>query len=220
VQIQDTVDEQWIVAHGPYLDANPSKTDDRLAINNPPNNPGSYFAGWHSDKGNPTDFGVYFAIPDAPGTWVYLVGVADGMYWRLYENGVDVSDVLDTNMPSGAIPANGGWAIGGRWDPSLGVINPSLNGSINNVAIYDHALTPTIIWQHYQIGLTGVYVPLTMLLQKSGTNVTVSWTSGYLQEATNSAGSWTYADTNTVTSPYTIPATNAAMFYRATLTPP
>jgi hypothetical protein len=214
VQVQDTTDEQWIVAHGPYIDANPSKTDDRLAIN-----AGNYFAGWHNDKATPTDFGVNFAIPDAPGTWVYLVGVADGTYWRLYENGVDVADLLDTNTPSGAIPANGGWAIGGRWDPSLGVRNPSMTGSVNNVAIYDHALSPATILQHYQIGLAGVATP-TMAIQRSGVNVVVSWTSGFLLEATSITGPWTYADTNTVTSPYTFGATNAAKFYRATLTPP
>jgi hypothetical protein len=215
VKIQDTSDEQWIVAHGPYIDANPSKTDDRLAIKD-----GNYFAGWYSDKPTPTDFGVTLAIPDAPGTWVHLVGVADGTYWRLYENGVDVADLLDTNTPSGAIPANGGWAIGGRWDPSLGVIYPSLNGSINNVAIYDHALSPATIQQHYQIGLTGAATPPSMSIQKSGANVSVSWTAGFLQTATSITGPWTYADTNTVTSPYTVGATNAAKFYRATLTPP
>ena len=229
VQVQDTTDEQWIIAHGPNIEGNPSKTDDRLAIGSP-GNLGNYFAGWHSDKGNPTDFGVNFAISDAPGTWVYLVGVADGTYWRLYRNGVDVADILDTNMPPGAIPANGGWAIGGRnansSTPNLGYYTNGLtplNASLNNVAIYDHALTPSIIQQHYQIGLTGFYTPPappTMSIQSSGPNVVVSWTAGFLQEATSITGPWTYDDTNTVASPYTAGETNAAKYYRATLTPP
>jgi hypothetical protein len=142
-----------------------------------------------------------------------------------------VASTPDTNSPAGALSANGGWAIGARpsYPAAPGVESPivnagvptgiTLNGSINNVAIYNYALSPATIYQHYLLGITGFPAP-NMSIQKSGTNVIVSWTSGYLQETTNVMGSWTYDNTNTVTSPYSVPATNAAKFYRATVTPP
>jgi hypothetical protein len=171
----------------------------------------------------PPTFGPYYSVPpEDQGQWVYLVGVADGTYWHLYRNGVDVADMPDTNMPPGAVTANGGWAIGARpANGPAGVISPSLNGSINNVAIYSYALSPAQVQQHYQIGLTGVYTPPPMMsIQPSGSSLIVSWTAGYLQESHSATGPWTYDDPNTVTSPYTVQATNAAAFYRATLTHP
>lgn len=219
VQVQDVNDEQWIVAHSPAIDANPSKTSDRLEINS-----GYYIVERYQQTAIPTDFGAYYAIPSQDqGSWVYLVGVADGTAWRLYENGVEVANVPDTNSPAGAIFANGGWSIGGRNANSnpQNIIAPSLTGSINNVAIYDYALSPETILQHYQIGLTGIFTPPpTMSIESSGANVIVSWTSGFLQKAASITGPWTYADTNTAVSPYTVGATNAAAFFRATLTPP
>jgi hypothetical protein len=230
VRVQDTNDEQPIVVHGPAIQGNPSQTADRLEIVTL-NNQGYYVFERYQEQGTLNDFGAYYAIPPAdPGSWVYLVGVADTTNWDLYENGVLVASTPDTNSPAGALSANGGWAIGARpsYPAAPGVESPivnagaptgiTLNGSINNVAIYNYALSPATILQHYQIG---VYGPApTMSIHESGTNVVVSWTSGFLQEAAKVTGSWTYDNTNMVTSPYTVPATNAAKFFRATLTPP
>ena len=61
-------------------------------------------------------------------------------------------------------------------------------------------------------------LPSSMSIQQSGTNVTVSWTNGFLQQATSVAGPWTEL-TNTI-SPYTFATTNTATFFRSTLLPP
>jgi len=137
----------------------------------------------------------------------------------LYENSVEVANILDTNIPTGAIAANGEWSIGGRnaITSPLGMLPPSLDGSVNNVAIYSYALTPAQILEHYQIGVYGVSASVS--IQPSGSSVIISW-SGYLQQASSPLGPWTYANTNTVTSPYTVPSPGAAAFYRATVTPP
>ncbi len=217
VQLQDISDQQYIVTHGPAIDANPNKSDDALEIDPY----GEYSFERDVQVAIPPTFGPYYAVPpEDQGQWVYLVGVADGTYWRLYRNGVDIADMLDTNMPPGAVTANGGWAIGARpANGPAGVIPPSLDGSINNVAIYDYALTPAQIQQHYQIGLTGTNAsPPLVSIQLSGPNVIITWNSGYLQEATSINGPWTYA--NTATSPYAVPANGPAAFYRTTLTPP
>jgi hypothetical protein len=55
-------------------------------------------------------------------------------------------------------------------------------------------------------------------IQQSGANVTVSWTSGILQQATCAAGPWT--ELTNIVSPYTADVTNAATFFRAVLPPP
>lgn len=225
MQVQDTNDEQPIIVQGPAIQGNPSQTANRLEING-----GNYVFERFQQTATPQDFGASYAIPPADhGSWVYLVGVADGTNWNLYENGVLVASTPDTNSPSGAVSANGGWAIGAR-PSNPGVESPivvagsptgtTLNGSINNVAIYNYALSPAIIQQHYQIGLTGISGPPTMSISRFGSNVIVSWTAGYLQEASSVTGPWTYDNTNSVISPYTVGATNSAIFYRATLTPP
>jgi len=229
VQVQDTNDEQPIVVHGPAIQGNPNQSADRLGITTI-NNQGYYVFERYQEAGSLNDFGAYYAIPPTdPGSWVHLVGTADGTNWNLYENGVLVASTPDTNSPSGAISANGGWAIGAR--PTGGIppvespiVNPgaptgtTFDGSINNVAIYSYALSPAQVEQHYLIGVNGA--PPTMSIQQSGQNVTIRWTAGFLQEATSLTGPWTYDNTNTVTSPYTVMATNTANFYRATLTAP
>ncbi len=226
VQVQDTNDEQPIIVHGPAIQGNPNQSADRLEITG-----GYYYFERYKEQGTVNDFGASYACPNGDlGSWVYLVGTADGTNWNLYENGELVASIPDTNSPAGALSANGGWAIGARpsYPAAPGVespiINPgaptgtTLDGSINNVAIYNYALSPATIQQHWLIG-SGT-APPTMSIQLSGQNATISWTAGFLQEATSLTGTWTYDNTNTVTSPYTVKATNTANFYRATLTPP
>jgi hypothetical protein len=227
VQVQDTNDEQPIIVHGPAIQGNPNQSADRLEIAAG----GYYYFERYKEQGTVNDFGAFYACPNGDlGSWVYLVGTADGTNWNLYENGMLVASTPDTNSPAGALSANGGWAIGARpsYPAAPGVESPIINagaptgttldGSINNVAIYNYALSPATILQHYEVGIN--LLQPTMSIQLSGQNATISWTAGFLQEATSLTGSWTYDNTNTVTSPYTVKATNTANFYRATLTPP
>jgi len=91
------------------------------------------------------------------------------------------------------------------------------HGGISHVAIYNYALTPSQISNHYQVGSTSATSP-TMAIQSSGSSVTISWTLGFLQQAAALAGPWAYV-TNAV-SPYTIGSTNQAQFFRSTLQSP
>jgi hypothetical protein len=85
------------------------------------------------------------------------------------------------------------------------------HGGISQVAIYNYALTASQILNHYQAGST--IIPRTLSIQASGSNVIVSWTSGFLQEASSVAGPWTYV-TNAA-SPYSTGLTNQALFFRS-----
>ena len=74
---------------------------------------------------------------------MHLVGVYDGAVWRSYRNGVEVSLSDDA---TGAIHVNEDWAVGSRGSGT----ERFFRGLIDEVAIYDRALSPQEILLHYQ----------------------------------------------------------------------
>jgi hypothetical protein len=71
------------------------------------------------------------------------------------------------------------------------------NGDMNTLVVYD---------------VTSVVTVPTLSLAHSGGTLTLTWSAGStLLQATNLLGPWT---TNTATSPYTVPTTNAQSFFR------
>lgn len=61
-------------------------------------------------------------------------------------------------------------------------------GGIDEVAIYNHALTPGQVAAHYSIGLAGMH-PLTIRLTNA--SVTLEWATGTLQQADAVTGPYT-----------------------------
>jgi hypothetical protein len=155
------------------------------------------------------DYVVTYAVPPADlggANWVYLVGTYDGANWRLYRNGVQVASAASA---LGALPVvNGDWAVGSTGN---GWADPYA-GSVDEVAIYNYALSASRIATHYSMGVLGPN-PLTII--RSGANVTITWPAGTLQEATNVSGP--YADSAGAPSPRTIPASGTRKFYRIRL---
>lgn len=82
------------------------------------------------------------------GTWIHLVGTYDGNAWRLYRNASEVSR-LET--PKAPFPFEASWGIGGR----IPVTSPGetrvLDGSIDDVRLYDRALTPAEVMDLYNL---------------------------------------------------------------------
>lgn len=77
--------------------------------------------------------------------WSHLAGIYDGTNLEIYINGVlDNSKVAGNGVRSGDADVSIGRAAGG---------NGSFNGLINEVVIYDAALTPETILKHYQVGV-------------------------------------------------------------------
>ncbi len=150
--------------------------------------------------------GVSYPIPPEDlGNWVHLVGTADGTGWRLYRNGTQVAFAADT---AGANDADGGWAIGARhanpWDGP----DRFFNGSMDNVAVYDYAITPAQVAKHY----TTAGAP-SVSIGKDGANVVVSWNKGLLLQAPAATGPWT--TNTTAVSPWTNAPAGTQQFYRA-----
>jgi hypothetical protein len=222
ILVQANYIDQTIISHSPAIPQNPGKVSDTMGIRADGNGGGVYYLESHQQVFNTPSYitnGVSYPVPAGDvGTWVHLVGVVDGTVWRLYHNGVEVANVPDTN---GVLSANGGWAIGAEnayW--SGNVTAPFFWGSINNVGIYDYALTPATVQQHYQLGLTGTntappgvdfdgnpklgVAPLTV----SFTNLTSGATS-YV---------WSFGDGNTNTSANPVNIYTNAGSYTVTLT--
>lgn len=145
------------------------------------------------------------AVDLGGGNWIHLVGTYDGANWKLYRNGAPVT----TNAAAvGALPVNDGdWAIGATGN---GWAN-NFAGSVDEVAIYNGALTPSQVQAHYTAGLSGG-PSLTLAIDRPGGAVTITWTTGTLQESTLVTG--TYTNLPTAISPYTPPPGPATKFYR------
>ena len=149
------------------------------------------------------------------GEWVHLVGTYDGNAWNLFRNGEAVSTTADL---TGALAVNNAnWAIGarGRWKDAFGILagaafpDRAFSGSIDEVAIYDYALTRAQASAHYSAGLSGG-TPLT--ISQSESNVILTWDIGILQ-ASDTLLDESFEDI-TDNSPATIPANQVRKFYR------
>ena len=113
------------------------------------------------------------------------------------------------SLPSQAL-ANPG-SIGGD------LVDPNFIGSMDEVGLFNYALTQSQITNLYQVAVTGVLptnsAPPILTIQKSGGNVVLTWTSGVLLQAPGLTGPWSI--NGSATSPYTVPPTGGQMFYRA-----
>ena len=142
------------------------------------------------------------------GEWIHLAGTYDGTNWRLYRNGVQVASAA---AAVGALPVdNGNWAIGctgNGWENYFA-------GGVDEVAIYDVALTPGQIASHYLDAKAGTSA-LT-IAPAAGGNITITWPAGTtLQQSSAATGPYSNTPGNPV-SPLTIPA-SGTQFYRWSL---
>ena len=161
-----------------------------------------------------------------PNQWYYLTLVYDGTTFTLYVNGVakasgtDPGFVQNGNVPLTAngpatynynynttpgLPTGSGPTVFGWRDP---VDFQPFSGLMDDIAIYNKALNPAQIQNHY-LNTTR----LTAVL--SGGNIIVSWPTGTLQAAGTVSG--VYTNVPGATSPYTNAISGGQLYYRAQL---
>ena len=158
-------------------------------------------------------YGTSFPIPAQDlghSNWVHLVGTYDGGSWNLYRNGALAAS---SGAGTGSLPvANANWAIGarGRWKYAqgypLGGLDRQFTGGIDEVAIYNHSLTPDRVHAHYAESLQ----PLK--LSYSGGQITLTWVLGTLVSSSNLAGP--YTPVPGAASPYHPTIGPGSVFYR------
>ena len=168
--------------------------------------------------------GVQLTDPDqiVAGQWYYLVLTYDGTTLTLYVNGVAKSSGTDNgyvqngNTPTGSADYN--YNYNQNHDPSasgpltLGWRNPvdfnPFAGAIDDVAVYNKALTPQQVQNHF---LNTTHLSIV----NAGGKIVVTWPAGTLQMATSLRGP--YSNVSGATSPYTNSVSGTSQYYRAQL---
>jgi len=140
--------------------------------------------------------------------WVHLVGTYNGSAWSLYRNGVLVATQADA---TGALTVdNGDWAIGATgngWADNFA-------GNVDEVAIYNKALTPAQVASHYVIGKAGTTA--ITITRASASNVTINYPVGTtLQQASVITGP--YTQVGSASPPVYTTAATGTKFYRWSL---
>jgi len=94
------------------------------------------------------------------------------------------------------------------WDTAGGLLARRWNGLIDELMIFNRALSPSEVNALY-LGEPG---NVTLSITPSGNNVVVTWSSGTLLESTNITGPW--STNSAATSPFTAPVDSPQKFYR------
>jgi hypothetical protein len=82
------------------------------------------------------------------GTWIHLTGTFDGNAWRLYRNAIEVSKLETVKGP---FPFEASWSIGGRVPLNPAGETRVLDGSIDDVRLYDRALSAAEVMDLYNL---------------------------------------------------------------------
>jgi hypothetical protein len=101
------------------------------------------------------------------------------------------------------------WQIGSDNNDGLNDGARNFAGSIDEVVVFTRSLSLTEMQTLYSIGVNGQ--PVSISIQRSGANVTLTWPRGTLLEADQVTGPWS---TNNATSPYTLAPAGSGKFYR------
>jgi hypothetical protein len=167
---------------------------------------GSDYAFGSSDGTN--THAVTFAVPAGDlgsANWIHLAGTYDGSHWTLFRNGVQVATATD---PVGALPVNNGdWSIGSTgqgWADNFA-------GTIDEVAIYNSALTPARVQAHYAAA-TSASSTAALAIASVGGKVSLTWAGGTLQQSDKVTGP--FVDVPGATSPRAVTLTGSTQFYR------
>jgi len=139
--------------------------------------------------------------------WIFVAAVCDGTNLKIYE-GTDTNSasLISTTAFSGMVDfgSNGSFYAGNRQDRQR-----SFNGWIDDIRFYTGAGDLKFI---ENIRLQAALPSVNVLLQQSGTNLTLTWPYGTLQSSSNIMGPW--SGVMGVTSPCVVAPNWQQQFYR------
>lgn len=148
--------------------------------------------------------------------WYYIVLSYDGTVFTLYVNGTaQASAPYSAFVQNGNIPSGGAGSYGYNYQPhGGGAMNlgwrsdngfNGFAGTMDEVAVYNQALTPQQIQNHY-------LATVRLTVGRSGSNIVLSWPVGTLQQADLLTGAW--SNMTGISSPYTNSPSLEKKFYR------
>jgi Concanavalin A-like lectin/glucanases superfamily len=149
-------------------------------------------------------------VQPPPNQWSFaavIVQPSNTVVWLINTNGVESA----TNYLSQPNQAFAGSGVIGTDTYSSATRN--FNGVMDEVAVFNYALTPSEIQQLYENGHELAQVQIGV--QASLSSINLAWPQGTLFQATNLIGPWS-AMPNAV-SPFTIVPTNPTAFFRVLL---
>jgi hypothetical protein len=141
-------------------------------------------------------------------TWQHLVGVCDEPHGslRLYVNGIsNASATISGGVQMGTSPIS----IGSRQANFSSTYTLNFIGSIDEVAIYDYALNPAQILNHY---ITGTNPVVSLYVQRLGTNNALLWSPGLLEASPTLGGPFT--NVPGAATPYNLGPTDSMRMFR------
>jgi hypothetical protein len=154
----------------------------------------------------------------AAGNWYHLVVTDDGANFNFYINGVLGTAPFPATSANfiangDGINADGTVELGGLGEAMFAIGQRSdgafntFQGNVEDTAVYNYALTPQQIQNHFANAVTLTIAP-------SGKNAILNWPAGTgtLQKSSNVNGP--YSNVGGATPPYTNAASGSATFYR------
>jgi hypothetical protein len=150
--------------------------------------------------GGGTTVSAIDAVPLPLGSWQHVAFIADGARVRLYRNGLQVAQSATYNGTL-LVPPMASLGIGVKTDDSgaaPAAIPGYWHGKLDDLGIWNRALTPDEIFGIYQAGLAGKGITeasaiklITLTVSASGNQVTVQFEAGSLEWADDLTGTWT-----------------------------
>ena len=157
---------------------------------------------WNDD---PSTYNAYSGLVLPTNQWAFVALVMNSTNAALYlQDGVSMHS---TNFPGTYLPQDFSGVSYVGWDTAGGAGGRRWTGDIDDVMVFDQALSPAAINALY----AGVPASVVLNISKSSGNIVLSWPLGTLEEATNLTGPWV---TNSAASPYTNTPNGPAKFYR------
>jgi hypothetical protein len=138
-------------------------------------------------------------------TWTHLVGTFDGTNKLFYVNGKLVASSTPTFAPNTENPLRFG---AGRTE---GEGDYFFEGDVDEVSFYNKVLTQAQVVQHFVAGRPIPVAP-TINIALANNQITLTWSSGTLQQTADITGTW--QDVPGATSPMTLAPTANRQFYR------
>ncbi|HEY5822678.1 MAG TPA: PKD domain-containing protein [Propionibacteriaceae bacterium] len=147
------------------------------------------------------------------GVWHHMVATQSSAGMKLYLDG----QLSGSNPQTSAEPYNGYWRVGGD---SAWCCQPWLNGTIDEVAVYDTALTPAQVFAHYEASPAAINsVPVASFTTACTEGAcTFDATGSTDSDGTIASYAWNFGDTDTGIGATPAHGYNATGSYTVTLT--